>query len=503
MGGNIRLGLSRVRQALHHLNNPHLRIPIIHVAGTNGKGSVCAFETEILGRAGFRVGRFTSPFLLHPADSISLDGHGIDLDQQAFEEATHHVQESARQNHISLTSFELLTITAFHLFASPRYKLDLAVVEVGLGGLKDSTNVCLSGNTLLSCITPISIDHQAFLGSSISEIAAHKAGIAKPNVPILLAQQAFPDQVHEIVREKASYKSCDVFTVRPYPIPHPASTQSLPPLPLMPLEEEALSSSASSSLCTSHRNNRTRHASETIPNPLSPTVGLQHQNAATASTLAHILRTHPHPLKLLPLLSKKLTDDAILQGIQNTKWQGRLEFVDYQHAHLLLDGAHNVAAAELLGDHLLSLNRPITLIMALSSPRNPTEIIHALDLGRMSCPAQLVCTTFSIPKDMEWVQPVSPELIAKSFRRLLPPPSSNDTAVHVHHNPEDALSHAISISRAENELIVQKPCNLKYVQVAYWTVSTNEILMSASDKKARRSYLRVGKRSPHNNITWC
>ncbi|KAH9458471.1 hypothetical protein KEM48_007720 [Puccinia striiformis f. sp. tritici PST-130] len=434
-GGTIKLGLERIQQVLKCLSNPHLKIPIIHVAGTNGKGSVCAYESEILRRSGLKVGRFTSPFLIDPTDSINLNGDNID--RETFEETKTEINKIAQSNQLELTSFELLTAIAFEIFAKPRFELDLAVIEVGLGGERDSTNVCETGNTLASCITPISIDHQAFLGSTVSEIAFQKAGIAKPNVPILLAQQSFPE-VRDIVRTRASAESCDLLEVRPYPVPQ-SSIEPLPPLPLTPWDGQLSVSSSSP---------------KTVPNLLSWSAGFQHQNAATAATLAHLLRTHHHPLKLLPSLSEKITDQAIIEGIKNTRWQGRLELAEYKGSQLLLDGAHNGASAKLLGDHINSLDRPITLIIALSSPRDPGELIEALDLGRLSWPPQIITTNFSIPEDMAWVRPVSPDLIASHIRPHTTQSTADSPVIKVTSTPLEALNHAISIPRTPDELIV-------------------------------------------------
>ncbi|OAV98884.1 hypothetical protein PTTG_08161 [Puccinia triticina 1-1 BBBD Race 1] len=436
---SIRLGLERIRRLLHCLADPHLQIPIIHVAGTNGKGSVVAYEAEILRRSGYRVGRFTSPFLLDPADSIVLNGHPVD--RQTFEHTKTRIHALVAQHRLELTAFELLTALAFQVFASHRPSLDLAVIEVGLGGQLDSTNVAESANTLLSCITPISIDHQAFLGSTVSEIARQKAGIAKPNVPILLAQQSYPE-VQPIVRAKASLESSDLFSVRPYPLPHPAA-EHLPPLPLMPTEDHL--SSGCSQLDLS------MHPSRTVPNSLNPDAGFQHQNAATATALAHLLRTHKHPLKLLPSLAEKITDHAIIEGLRTTRWKGRLELAEYRGARLLLDGAHNHASAQVLGDHIKQLGRPVTLLISLSAPRDPGELIAALDLGRMRWPPQLVATTFSVPEDMDWVKPVPPHDIAAQFQLLT---SATQSAARIADNPLDALHQAIQIARSKDELIV-------------------------------------------------
>lgn len=409
---------------------------------------MCAFQAEILRAAGYRVGRFTSPFLIDPSDSIQLDGN--DVDREMFEDSQSHVRKLVEKNNLDISSFELLTAVAFDLFSRPQFELDLAVVEVGLGGEMDATNVCESQNTLLSCITPISIDHQAHLGSTVREIATHKAGIARPQVPILLAQQSYV-QVEEIVRQVARNQPCDMFIVPPYPIPPEPSCERLEPLPLIPSSDQVRSSP---SYPLHSISSATHHSSSTIPNPLNPLVGFQHQNAATATTMAHLLRTHPHPLKILPSLADRITNRAIVDGLKNTKWPGRLELRNYKSFHLLLDGAHNQASAQLLGDYINSIKRPITLIISMSSPRDPIKFIDALGLGRLIFPPQVIATSFSIPKDMHWVQPTHPEAIINSFKNLSRSKGLDQSAIRVALKPQEALELAASMARDKEELIV-------------------------------------------------
>lgn len=144
----IKLGREQIRNLLDHLDNSHLKIPIVHVAGRNGKGSVGAFKAEILRTAGYRVDRFTSPFLIEPSDSIHLDGNRVD--RETFEDSQCYVWHLIEKHKLEISLFKLLTAVAFKLFSRPESKLDLAVVEVGLGGGMDATNVCESKNTLLS-----------------------------------------------------------------------------------------------------------------------------------------------------------------------------------------------------------------------------------------------------------------------------------------------------------------------------------------------------------------
>ncbi|MBI4052060.1 MAG: bifunctional folylpolyglutamate synthase/dihydrofolate synthase, partial [Elusimicrobia bacterium] len=167
------LGLERVRACLARLGDPHRKVPAIHVAGTNGKGSVCALFDSVLRAAGYSVGLYTSPHLIGVTERIQVDGRSIsELD---FAEVLEDVLRVERE---PLTYFELLTAAAFLYFW--RQEVQVAVLEVGLGGRWDATNVI--EKPLLSVITGVGLDHTDILGSTLGRIAEEKAGILKPDV---------------------------------------------------------------------------------------------------------------------------------------------------------------------------------------------------------------------------------------------------------------------------------------------------------------------------------
>lgn len=176
----INLGLERISAILELLGNPHKKIKCIHVAGTNGKGSVCAILSTILTEAGFKTGLFTSPHIFEYTERIQIDGEQIGKD--VFAEKVFEIQNLAEKNNIHLTEFELLTAIMFDYFA--QNNVDYAVVEVGLGGRFDSTNVI--ENPVCSIITTIDFDHTERLGNTIEKIANEKAGIIKPNCPVII-----------------------------------------------------------------------------------------------------------------------------------------------------------------------------------------------------------------------------------------------------------------------------------------------------------------------------
>ncbi|WP_395856198.1 bifunctional folylpolyglutamate synthase/dihydrofolate synthase [Cystobacter fuscus] len=179
---SIKLGLERVEAALEALGHPERRFPALHVAGTNGKGSTCAFASAALHAAGHRVGLYTSPHLVRVNERIRVDG--VEISDECFGQRILEVLERHPEAATSLTYFEFGTVVAFWHFA--REAVDVAVVEVGLGGRLDATRACVP---LVTAITPVSFDHMEYLGNTLGAIAAEKAGILKPGVPVVLSRQ--------------------------------------------------------------------------------------------------------------------------------------------------------------------------------------------------------------------------------------------------------------------------------------------------------------------------
>lgn len=176
------LGLESINSLLDRLGNPQDKINVIHVAGTNGKGSTIAYIESILINAGYKVAKYCSPVVFEYLEKYKINGENIS--QEVFaknvEEIKPHI-EYLNENNITPTIFEVETALAFKIFADEN--IDIAIIETGMGGDYDATNVCKK--PLLSVIASISYDHMSFLGNTIQEIAAHKAGIIKENVPVV------------------------------------------------------------------------------------------------------------------------------------------------------------------------------------------------------------------------------------------------------------------------------------------------------------------------------
>jgi dihydrofolate synthase / folylpolyglutamate synthase len=190
-----KFGLERITALMADLGNPERAYRVIHVAGTNGKGSTCAMIEAALRTAGYRTGLYTSPHLIEPTERIQIAGTPVTREQ--FATAFNHVHALAERTPPHPTYFETVTAMGFLLFREAA--VEIAVVEVGLGGRLDATNVVQPEVTV---ITPVDFDHERFLGSSIEQIAAEKAGILKPGVPAVFATQR--PEADRVLTERAA-----------------------------------------------------------------------------------------------------------------------------------------------------------------------------------------------------------------------------------------------------------------------------------------------------------
>jgi dihydrofolate synthase / folylpolyglutamate synthase len=356
-----KFGLDNIRTLAAALGNPHLAIPSVHVAGTNGKGSTAAMLESILRSAGFRTGLYTSPHLERINERIRI--HGEEISDEAFAAAWTRVQSAIESLMASgtlaahPTFFECVTAIAFVAFQDagkpdlrepeigqggsqtrPGETLDVCVYEVGLGGRLDSTNIV---EPEIAVITPIDFDHENFLGHSIQEIAGEKAGIIKPGSWVVSAPQR-PEARAVIARRadelKASlietesvWRLSDVISRngRYRAIASPVAARDFSPGQDFAKGKRALTPASSS---------RESAPSDTGLREISIAPALpgkfQIQNALTAATAALLLRER----------SFAITDDAISSGLASVRWPGRLERISDRPA-IYLDGAHNPAAA--------------------------------------------------------------------------------------------------------------------------------------------------------------
>jgi len=311
--------LDRMQAFLQQLGNPQDRLKIIHVAGTKGKGSTSAFLSNILWNAGHHVGRFTSPHLERLEERYWLDGDSCTADDivrlvHAIRPVVARMDENARAED-RLTFFEITTAMGFLLFA--KRKVDFAIVEVGLGGRLDSTNVC---HPLLCIITSISRDHTALLGNTLAEIAGEKAGIIKPHIPVISGVLA--PEAQQVIAQVAAHHHAALDQLG-----EQFTSQSLP-------EEEAESNRGvpfQQAFAFAWQSQPTQQ--------LSIRVKGDHQvaNAGLAVAAVEKLRQMGH----------EVSPQALESGLRDTQLPARIECLSEQPI-VIVDAAHNDASAAAL-----------------------------------------------------------------------------------------------------------------------------------------------------------
>lgn len=436
----ISLGLSRITKLLQAIKSPHLTTPIVHIAGTNGKGSVSAYLASILHASNLRVGRFNSPHLVDEWDCVRL-GEEV-VDEKLFRAAKEEVQTTNSKEGLEATPFEILTATAYSLFA--RAKLDIAVVEVGMGGEGDATNVVPASKTLLSILTTVDLDHQGFLGNTVGEIAKVKSGIVREGSDLVVAPQAY-SEVKEVAKEVARERRATVWNVQSGSYLHPASAT--------PQSTSALRASLPLSPASSSPSNNTTFPTTPILASLPLPGTYQLDNSATALFAAQLLRTLPRTTTMVPRL-ETISDNSLREGIERTRWDGRLQWIDLPRSlnstvphsqspspatsrRILLDGAHNPSSAKLLSSYLSSLppsSRPTTLIFGLSAPRPPADVLRPL-LKPSTGINKVICVEFSAPVGMPWVRATSAADLSRAVEEM----ALEGVAVGTSRELEDAL----------------------------------------------------------------
>lgn len=301
----IKLGLDNIHCLLNSVDNPQSRYGIVHVAGTNGKGSVCSFLREILTEAGYRVGTYTSPHLHRFNERITINNQPI-----ADADVVSLVQLLRDKNpHHCATFFEFTTALALLYFAQAR--VDIVILEVGMGGRLDATNIV---TPLVSVITAISHDHQQHLGSDLAAIAAEKAGIIKAQVPVVIAEQP-PDVMAALLAQAARLAA-----------------------PAWIAGRDFRCRQMDNGLCFESP----QHQWSGLTSGLAG--HHQHQNLAAALMA----------LGCLQAAGFTVTPVQLQRGVKNTRWPGRLEWWPGTEPALLLDGAHNLAGAQALAEFLRS-----------------------------------------------------------------------------------------------------------------------------------------------------
>ena len=305
-----RPGLSRIAELMKKLGDPQDDLCFIHVAGTNGKGSVSAMTASVLCAAGYKVGLYTSPFIVRFNERMRING--CDISDEELASVTEYVRPFADSMQDPPTEFELITAIAFVYFKN--HGCDFVVLEAGMGGRLDSTNIIKAENTAVSVITGIAMDHMAFLGDTAEKIAAEKAGIIKNGVPVIFGG------AHTPVGSKEG--ECEVDPVSCAAVIR-AKAQEMD-APYIEADYKRLSNIKTDIFGADFD-------FENIKGPHIPLAGIyQPYNAATVFAIIEALKEN----------GVAITESAIKNGLAAVKWPGRFEIL-CKDPLIISDGGHN------------------------------------------------------------------------------------------------------------------------------------------------------------------
>jgi dihydrofolate synthase / folylpolyglutamate synthase len=338
----IRLGLENISKLLEMLGNPQDNLNIIHIAGTNGKGSTCSFITKILQTSGYNVGLYTSPYLETFTERIRVNGYNIPEEEVAsiVTLIKTKIDEMVREGYSYPTEFEIVTAMAFYYYN--KQKVDYVVLEVGMGGRYDATNVI--NRSLVSVITPVSLDHIDALGDTIGKIAYEKAGIIKENGLVIIHPQE--EEAQNVIREVCREKNAKYITV---------DTKNI----------EILKSTIESQIFNCE-------VLEKKYNNIEICLIGEHQinNSIVALNVIEILKDK-HNLKI--------SDDDVLKGLNETRWPGRIEKIQ-DNPVFIIDGAHNEDGANSLAKSIDKhfKDKDITLIIGMLKDKDIDSVLQIL-----------------------------------------------------------------------------------------------------------------------------
>jgi dihydrofolate synthase/folylpolyglutamate synthase len=397
----IKLGLKNINYLLYLLGEPHKKLKIIHVAGTNGKGSTCSLISSILQSGGYKVGLYTSPHLVDFTERIKINHKPIDRKKvsELLERIKPYIEKVANTpSYGHPTFFEVITSMAFLYFFEER--VDFLVLEVGLGGRLDATNVC---EPLISVITHIDYDHMDKLGSSLEEIAREKGGIIKQEGIVISSNQY--EEAYNEIKKIANEKNSLIYSVG------------------REISYKIVKSNIKGvifNLKGIYRNYKNLHTS---------LLG-RHQadNAATAITT----------IETLKIRGVNISEKAIRAGLEKVKWTGRLEIIQ-NNPTLILDGAHNPSGIRIVGQALKEIftYHRLILVLAIFVDKDYKKMIQII-----APKADLIITTRA-----KSPRATPPQIIAKEAAQYI-----EQNKIIVTENIPQAMNCALSKSK-KNDLI--------------------------------------------------
>ncbi len=352
----IKLGLDAMAALAANLGHPERACPVVHVAGTNGKGSVAAMLSTALTAAGYRTGRYTSPHLVRLEERVAIDNRVVAAEQ--FDRALARVRsvvERRRAGQAPPTYFEVTTAVAFELFLASA--VDIAIVEVGLGGRHDATNIV---SPVLSVITSIDFDHQAYLGTTLAAIAGEKAGIIKRGVPVVTG--SLPPAAVAVVDAAARTAEAPVTSVDSAceVVAHPGSDGAY---------------------VARFQTSRATYGPVTL--------GLRGRHQVDNAAVAVLA------LEALGSAGFHVTAEGVEAGLRDARWPARLDLITLGPRRLLVDGAHNPAGARALAAYLREVYPAgLPLVLGVMADKDVVPMIEAI----ASSARPLIVTTAPGPR---------------------------------------------------------------------------------------------------------
>lgn len=399
----MKLGLKNITGLLSIFDNPHLKIKVIHIAGTNGKGSTAAVLHSILQKANYKAGLYTSPHLVDFQERMKINDEYITQDEvcDLLERLKPAIQKIAHTDGFQHpTFFEVITAMAYLYFYEK--EVDFAIMEVGLGGRLDATNVC---QPLISVITHIDFDHMAQLGNTLAEIAAEKGAIIKENAPVVCARQSAEADV--VIKRIAQEKKTLLYT----------------------FGEEF----NATLICSLLRGNHFQYCGiyNNYHNLFVPLVGeYQLENTSLAIAAAELLHNNGFNIRR----------DAIIEGVESSQWPGRFEIVR-EKPMIILDGGHNPNGINQFMENLKRLipNKKIIAVLGIFQDKDYRVMVKTV----VSQVNQVIITMADNPR----ATPAS--LLAEEARRYIAADKIIETT-----NVKAAIDQAIRIAQEEDVICI-------------------------------------------------
>ncbi len=386
----IKLELDTISNILNLLDNPEKKYNLVHVAGTNGKGSTATYIASILQKAGFKTGVYTSPHLVQFNERIAINGRHISNDDvvNAYE-AVNKVDTGERK----ATFFEIATAMGFYYFA--KKSVQWAVIETGMGGRFDATNII---KPKVSVITNLSIEHTDYLGNTIKALAKEKGGIIKAGTPVVTG--VYQPSGLKVIKKIAKEKSSELYIYKK--------------------DFSARKNSGQQYYTYKGLKQNFNHLIKPLPG--------DHQKENLSLALA-----------ACEVIFDNLDENLVKEGLAITKWPGRLEHVQDKPL-VIIDGAHNLKAARVLGKYLASTlkNRKLTLVLGILDDKPHEKMLESL----VPCADNIIITKAKIDRSLETsVLKTAVQNITKK-------------KVIIIENVKDAVTHAIDISRDEDAVCI-------------------------------------------------